>query len=206
MPTLRDRRITLSFSDAVTVLTEACRIAPGGRGAFEARVRHLQRLGLPRRTPDQKMSRIDYGIAELAALATVFRLMAAFMIPVLAVRYVTEQWEALAPFALAGARKALPADYLVRRPIGNGVIAMIDGNALADLGQKGRHDERFVGPLGRIVIADPSTDDLPALIDGAAIMIDSRTYMPIIVKRAAAIAMATDADLMIELDRLRFVG
>ena len=203
MPNARDRRITLSFTDAVTVLMEACGIPAAGRGAFEARVRHLQRLGLPARTPDQKMSRIDYGIAELAALATAFRLMAAFLIPVLAVRYVTEQWDRLAPFALAGAREALPVDYLVRRRVETATIAIIEGNALADLGQKGRLDERFVGPLGRIVIADPASADLPTLIGGAALVIDSRTYMPVIVERFADMAMATDADLLVELDRLR---
>lgn len=203
MPNARDRRITLSFTDAVTVLMEACAIPASGRRAFAARVRHLQRLGLPARTADQKMSRIDYGIAELAALATAFRLMAAFLIPVLAVRYVTEQWNQLAPFALAGAREALPADYLVRRRVGAATIAIIEGNALADLGQKGRLDERFVGPLGKIVIADPADADLPALIGGAALVIDSRTYMPVIVERFAGMSLATDIDLLVELDRLR---
>lgn len=203
MPTARDRRITLTFTDAVTVLMDACGIPPAGRKAFEARVRHLQRLGLPARTSDQKMSRIDYGIAELAAFATAFRLMAAFLIPVLAVRYVTERWDQLAPFALAGAREALPADYLIRRRVEACAIAIFEGNALADLGQKGRLDERYVGPLGRIVVADPASADLAAMTGGAALLIDSRTYMPLIVERVADLALATDADLMGELDRLR---
>lgn len=151
------------------------------------------------------MARIDYGIAELAALATALRLMAAFLVPTLAVRFVTERWSDLAPFALAGARDVIPAEYLSRRPLRSGTIAVIEGNALADLGQKGRHDERNAGPLGNIVIVHADATDLPALIQGAGAFVDSQTYMPVIVSRSVALAMATDADLAVELDRLRFV-
>ncbi len=204
MPPSPNRAINLTFSGAITVLMEACAIPPTARAAFDARVRHLQRLGVPTRAPAQRMSRIDYGIPEFAALATAFRLMAAFMIPALAARYVTERWGELAPFALAGARSVLPADYLSRRPIDNKTVAIIAGNALADLGQKGRHDERYVGPLGDISIVEPDTLRWSALADGAGLLLDSRTYMPAIVTHAAELAMATDADLAQELDRLRF--
>lgn len=199
-----DRPINLSFSQAVTVLMEACAVPPSGRTAFEARVRHLQRLGVPAHGPDQRSGRIDYGITELAAFATAFRLMAAFLVPTLAARYVNECWVQLAPFALAGAREVLPDEYLSRRPILSGTIALIEGNALADLGQKGRHDERNTGPLGKIVIIHADATDLASRVQGAGLVVDSRAYMPIIVARSAEVAMATTADLADELDRLRF--
>ncbi len=175
-----------------------------GRKAFEARIRHLQRLGVPTRSADAKMSRIPYGIAELAMLATILRLMAAFMIPALAVRYVNECWSELAPFNLAGARNVLPAEYLARRPMNDGTVAVFEGNALAELGQKGRNDERYVGVLGNVVIMGSDAGDLASVANGAGLVIDSRSYMPVIVTRTATIAMATDADLATELDRLRF--
>lgn len=200
----RDRPIALSFTDALNVLMNACSVPRTGRTAFEARVRHLQRLGLPARGPDDHGARIAYGIPELAGLATAFRFMAAFLPPALAVRYVVERWADLAPFVLAGAREALPASYLMRRSIGNGTIAIIAGNALADLGHKGRHDERNAGPLGRLVIVGSDEPDIISIVGGAGLLIDSRTYMPALVTTVAACATATDADLADELDRLRF--
>lgn len=198
------RAINLSFSQAVTVLMDACGVELSGRSAFEARVRLLQRIGVPPRTPEQRMSRIDYGISELAALATAFKLMAAFMTPALAARYVTEHWHVLAPFALAGARDAFPSGYLARRPITVGSIAVFEGNALADMGQKDRHDPRYAGSLGRVTITDAAK--LAALAYGAGLLIDSSAFMPVIVSKAAKLAMATDADLAAELDMLRFSG
>ena len=206
MQTSRDLAINLSFSDAVTVLMEACCVPPPVRKAFEARIRHLQRLGIPARPADERNSRITYGIVELAMLATTFRLMAAFMIPVLAVRYVNERWAELAPFTLAGARDVLPEAYLARRPMTGGTVAVIEGNALADLGQKGRLDERYAGALGEVLVVDADTRDIVLRVRGAGTVIDSRTYMPVIVTRTVELAMATDADLAMELDRLRFVA
>ncbi len=200
----RDRAIALTHAQAIVVLMAACDIPVSARTAFEARVRQLQRLGVPGRAPDAGRARISYGIAELAALATAFRLMSAFLNPALAARYVTERWSDFAPFALAGARNALPAGYLLRRQLGNGTIALIEGNALADLGQKGRHDERNTGPLGSVTIVDADAAGIPSLLHGAGVVIDSRTYMPVLVTRVAEIAIATDVDLAEELDRLRF--
>lgn len=200
----RDRAISLPFSDAVTVLMEACRVRPEGRTAFEARIRHLQRLGVPGRGPGQSRGRLHYGIAELAALATAIRLMTAFMAPTLAARYVVERWAELAPFALAGAERALPVDYLARRPIRNGPIAVFEGNALADLGQKGRHEARYLGPLGAVTIIGDSSGDVSSAADGAGLILDSRIYMPGVVAGSVARSMATGAELAVELDRLRF--
>lgn len=196
------RAINLSFSNAVTVLMIACEVPPSGRSAFEARIRLLQRSGVPVRTPDQRMSRIDYGIAELAALATAFKLMAAFMTPALAARYVTERWQQLAPFALAGARDAFPPDYLFRRPISTGSIAVFEGNALADMGQKERHDPRYAGELGNVTVTNAAC--LAPLANKVGVFIDSSTFMPAIVTHAVEVAMATDAELATELDMLRF--
>lgn len=200
------RAINLSFADAITVLLEACMLPPSARTALDARIRHLQRLGVPARSPDQRMSRLAYGIAELAALATAIRLMTAFMVPTLAARYVTERWDELAPFNLAGAREVLPADYLARRPITCGTIAIIEGNALADLGQKGRHDERYVGKLGSIVIVNDDAIGFAAIKHCSGLFLDSRAYMPTIVTRSIELGLATEADLASELDRLRFVA
>ncbi len=180
-------------------------LPPSARTALDARIRHLQRLGVPARSPDQRMSRLAYGITELAALATAIRLMTAFMVPTLAARYVTERWDALAPFNLAGARDVLSADYLMRRPITCGTIAIIEGNALADLGQKGRHDERYVGKLGDILIVDDAID-IALVTLSAGLILDSRAYMPTIVNRSIELSLGTEADLASELDRLRFVG
>lgn len=204
MPNPRSRAITLSFSQTVTVLMEACAIPSDGRTAFEARVRQLQRLGVPKRSSTKARGRHDYGIAELAALATAARLMAAFMVPTLAARYVIERWNELAQFALAGADEALSTDYRARRPLRGGPIAVFEGNALADLGRRGRHDDRYVGELGRVILAQADATELQETTGGAGVIIDGRTFMPVLVTRFAELTMATDAELSLELDRLRF--
>lgn len=183
---------------------DACDVSPAGRSAFEARLRLLQRTGVPARTPAQRMTRIDYGIAELSAFAIAFKLMSAFMTPALAARYVTERWHQLAPFVLAGARDALPSDYLVRRPVTACSIAVFEGNALNDMGQKERHDTRYGGALGRVTITDAI--GLAEREYNAGLFIDSSAFMPAIVTHAVKLAMATEADLADELDRLRFAG
>ena len=182
----------------------ACGIAPSARTAFDARIRQLQRLGVPQRD-DANTGRIDYGVAELAGLATAVRLMAAFMVPSLAARYVTERWAVLVPALMAGAGSALPADYVARRSIGETTIFAIAAGALSDLGRQKRHDERYTGALGELVLVDRAA--LPETIDGfggAGLVIDTATYMPVIVDGFAAAAMATNSELAHQLDRLRF--
>lgn len=183
----------------------ACGIDPSARTAFDARIRQLQRLGVPRHDDKRPAGRLDYGIVELGALATAARLMAAFMVPSLAARYVTERWETLAPVLLAGARAALPASYLARRPLGDETIIVVEATALADLGRQGRHDERYTGALGDLMAIDPAVlENAVRKIGGAGIILDATGYMPEIVEGFARETRAAEQELFQELDRLRF--
>ena len=183
----------------------ACGIDPSARTAFDARTRQLQRLGVPRHDDERPAGRLNYGIVELAALATATRLMAAFMVPSLAARYVTERWETLAPVLLAGARAALPASYLVRRPLDDETIIVMEATALADLGRQGRHDERYTGALGDLIAVDPAAlENAVRKIGGTGLILDATGYMPGIVKGFARETMATEQEMSHELDRLRF--
>ena len=183
---------------------EACGIAVDARSAFDARIRHLQKLGVPARG-EGGAGRFRYGIPELAAIATTVRLMDAFMTPALAVRYVTERWSDLAPAALAGARDAMPESYVRRRSIPIATFVVFRANALAMLGKRRQHDERGEEPLGSIRICDEARATAIAdAVDGAGLVLDSRTYMPVIVRRWAELLSATEAELGGELDQLRF--
>lgn len=196
--------LSLRFTDAVTVLMEACGIADGARSPFDARIRHLQRLGVPVRG-DESSNRLRYGIPELAALATAVRLMDAFMAPALAARYVTERWNVLAPFALAGAGEALPSGYVARRSVPSATFAAFRASALAMLGKRQLHDERGEEPLGAIRICDEARPAaITDAVEGAGIILDSRVYMPVILRRWAEFLSATEAELGSELDRLKF--
>lgn len=199
-----DALLSLTFSQAVTLLIEACDLKTAKRSAVEARIKQLQRAGMPGRYPGAPADRPHYGIPELAAFATAFQLMNAFMVPALAARYVTEKWSELASFALVGAEAALPRAYLQRRPIKSAALALFQANALADLGHKGAHGERYAGPLGdiRVVQIDHNLPD--AFRNG--LHLDSRDYMPVVIARFAEMTMATDAELCVELDRLRFLA
>ena len=198
------QRLSLSFSDALIVLMDACGLAPGARTAFDARVRQLQRLGVPARGLGEG-GRLRYSIPELAALATAMKLMDAFMVPALAARYVTERWATLAPFILAGAEEALPESYLARRTIAPESFAVFGSNALATMGKRHRHDERYVEPLGSVRVVDEKRAAIiTAALGGAGLVLDSRSYMPTIVREWVERLSATDAELGMELDRLKF--
>lgn len=197
--------LSLSFGDSIVVLMMACGIAPDARGPFEARIRHLQRLGIPDRAGDA-MYRLHYGIAELAAFATTVRLIDAFMAPALAVRYVTERWSDLAPLVLAGASEVLPPAYLIRRSVGLDSFAVFRASALASLGKRGEDGEHHDEMLGRIRICDGArAETIVEALGGAGLVLDSRTYMAVIVEEWAGRLSATDAELGIELDRMRFL-
>lgn len=196
--------LSLTFSDSITVLSEACGLPEGARTAFDARVRQLQRHEVPARDSDAS-SRIRYGIAELAALGTATKLMDAFMVPALAARYVVERWAELAPCMLGGARAAIPASYLARRSIPTESFAVFGSNALATMGKRHRHDERYVEPLGTVRVVDEKHAAAAAALGGAGLVLDSRTYMPTIVLKWADRLSATEAEVSSELDRLRFL-
>lgn len=196
--------LSLTFSQAVTLLIEACDLQTARRSAVEARIKQLQRAGVPGRFPGTSADRPHYGIPELSAFVTAFQLMNAFMVPTLAARYVTEKWSELASFALAGAKPALPSAYLERRPITSATIALFQANALAELGHKGAHGERYAGPLGDIKIVQIDHILPDAFRNG--LHLDSRDYMPVVITRFAEMTMATDAELCVALDRLRFLA
>lgn len=203
MPAAPTPRLTLRYAQAVTVLMAACRIDPTARTAFEARIRQLQRLGVPPRV-DRQESGPTYGLAELAAFATAIRLMAAFMVPSLAARYVTESWGTLAPALLAGARGALSESYVARRPLIDETVIVVAASALDDLGRQGRHDERYGGALGEVVLLSPSSAiEAVGKLDGG-VVIDTTTFMPILLAGFVEATIATEQNAAHELDLLRF--
>jgi hypothetical protein len=196
-------RLTLRYAQAVTVLMAACGIDPAARSAFAARVRQLQRLGVPPYR-EGRTDRPAYGLAELTAFATAVRLMAAFMVPSLAARYVIECWPTLAPALLAGAREALPVSYIARRPLGDETVVVIAPSALHDLGRQGRHDERYAGTLGDIAVLSPASAIDAARHMGGGVVLDTTAFMPKLVAGFVDAAIATEQDTMRELDLLRF--
>lgn len=197
--------MALRHAHAIQILMTACGIDSFARTAFDARIRQLQRLGVPRRDDAIPTARIEYGIVELASLATAVRLTAAFMVPSLAARFVLERWTVLVPALIAGARPSLPTDYVARRSIGGATMIAIAAGALSDLGRQKRFDERYNGALGELVLIDRvGLADTIDKLGGAGLVIDTATYMPAIVTGFAAAAMPTSHELAYELDRLRF--
>ncbi len=73
------------------------------------------------------------------------------------------------------------------------------------MGQKGRHEERYVGPLGSVTVVEDLVSVISAAA-GAGLILDSTSYMATLILRFADATMATDPDIAFELDRLRFAG
>jgi hypothetical protein len=198
--------IRLGYEEATTLLMEALVQPESARSAFQARIRQLQRIGLLKKPDSKAYERFSYGLVELAALATAFRLMAAFMLPIVAVRYVSERWADFLPALVAG----LGSDYAHSRwdegqPFDVSFVA-IEGVALARLGQKAASDTRYDGPLGQ-VSCHPDNDALGKLWSETTpqgILVDTRPYMAALIAKLAAVETVSDEQIADEIDRLRF--
>lgn len=204
MPESADRAVEMSFPETTDVLMAACGAEPGARSAFAARVRHLQRLGLPPRGGLPANARLVYGLAEMAAIATAFRLMDAFLLPTIASRYVLERWTELTPWLVAGAVDELPAGYAVRRPLTGGRHLVLQGSALAELGRKAAHEGRYDGRLGKVSLhGDAVAAVIAAAAGGAGTVVDSASFMPALVAAMRRKPDVSAEHLVHELDRLR---
>lgn len=199
--------IRLGYEEATTLLMEALGQSEGARSAFQARIRQLQRIGLLKKPDGKAYERFSYGLVELAVLATAFRLMAAFMLPIVAVRHLNERWADFVPALLSGMGEQGSSRWDSDPPSAAPFVA-IEGTALARLGQKGASDTRYDGPLGAIhcVAASDHVDTVWKAAAAQGVLVDARTYMAPLVTKLAGLEMVSSRQLADEIDRLRFSG
>lgn len=204
MTKLTDRAFALSFAQAIPVLLKACGLRADARLALAARIRQLQRLGLE--TPGTPSSRKPgYGLLELAELATAVQMMAAFVMPKFASRYLIEQRSEFLPFYLAGALNAVPDAWREQRRLSDKCYALLPRTALADLGKTASRDKKYAGELGKVLLfSDCSLADVSTATGGAGVILDSSVFMPALVRAALNAAFATEEELGWELDRIYF--
>lgn len=157
---------------ALEILRDACRLNEEGEAALQARVRQLIEMGVTGLTRDTAHARHKYGLTELAQLAVSIVLMNAQLQPAVAARVVREGWGALVPFVLSGIGDLLPERFRRLRPIDGGPHAIVEGNALAQLGRKSVRDARGGGPLPTIIVFGDRKDALDASEES-----DSGTYI-----------------------------
>ena len=200
--------IVLDFGEAVRILMVALKIEPTARSAFTARVRQLQRMGLLKREGARAYERFRYGVPELALLATAFRMMSAFMLPILAVRYLTERSKDIVPALVAAldeedARNRFRGETSARVP-----ILTIEGIALSRLGQKTASDSRYDGPLGKVVAASENAKLASVLGETMtdSVMIDARSFMPSLVREVRMLDYVSNEQIADDVDRLRFMA
>lgn len=198
--------IQLDFNEVIRVLMLALEIDPAARSAVQARVRQLQRMGLSKRSGGRAYERFTYGLVELATLATAFRLMAAFVLPIVAVRFLTERWADFVPALVSGVAHIDGADQPNVGETDSGPLVAIEGVALSRLGQKAATDSRYDGPLGRIDRHAGSAilDDVFGTAMVGGVVIDTRTYMAGLISALAALDFVSTAQIADEIDRLRF--
>ena len=196
--------IRLGYEEATTLLMEALEQPEGARSAFQARIRQLQRIGLLKKPNGKAYERFSYGLVGLAALATAFRLMAAFILPIVAVRHINERWADFVPALLSGIGEQGRSRWDHTPPAGRFVA--IEGTALARLGQKGASDTRYDGPLGAIRCIGDS-DPVETIWNASAaqgVLIDTRAYMAPLVAKLGDLETVSSRQLADEIDRLRF--
>ncbi|CAN5598402.1 hypothetical protein BH10PSE14_BH10PSE14_35220 [soil metagenome] len=198
--------IQLDFNEAIRILMLALEIDPAARSAVQARVRQLQRMGLSKRPEGRAYERFTYGLLELATLATAFRLMAAFVLPIVAVRLLTERWADFVPALVSGVADADVEYEWGAGETDQGPLIAIEGVSLSRLGQKTATDSRYDGPLGRIDrhAGNAMMDDVFGATMVGGVVIDTRSYMVGLAGNLAALDFVSTAQIADEIDRLRF--
>lgn len=110
-------------------------------------------MGLPKREGGRTYERFSYGLPELARLSMAFRMMSAFMLPIVAVRYRTERLPDIVPGLIAALDEGDTRDRWDSGPAARLPIVAIEGVALSRLGQKAASDSRYDGALGKVLAA-----------------------------------------------------
>ena len=200
--------IRLEFSEAVRILMVALEIEPTARSAFISRVRQLLRMGLLKREGGRTYERFSYGLPELARLAMAFRMMSAFMLPIVAVRYLTERWSDIVPSLVSALDGGDADDRWGGEPPARVPMVAIEGVALSRLGQKAASDSRYDGPLGRVLAVAENAEIASVLgemmTDG--MMVDARSFMPGLVHELRALDYVSGEQIADDVDRLRFMA
>lgn len=124
-------RVELGYRQVEAVCAAVAGVPADKRGAFKARLRHLQTLGFPPGTNTGKGRRAAYSISNLLQLAIAMELAQAGVGPLRTVRLVMNSWRSLADAIVKGAGTR---DVWVVRP-----AALIEGAGDAD----GRYVDAF---------------------------------------------------------------
>lgn len=189
--------IWMPFGMAMETLKRAVALPDQSDTALEARVRQLSTMGVPRLKRSAANARLRYGITEVAQLAVALVLINGRMTPATAARYVTERWDVFAPATIAGVGIAHR-----RWPDRAGPYVVIEGNALATLGQRGVRD-KTPEPLASTEAHATSAKAGSAMEAMAtASWVNTRRFMPAIVDMFAEHAVVQE-DIWDSLDRLR---
>jgi hypothetical protein len=200
----RPRSVQLPFGEALWIVSQACELPGSALSALDARIRQLQKNGITARRANEKFVHLKYGLVEIAGLATAIRLMSAFMAPQVAARYVSERWPQIAPALISGIGTAAPVGWHETRPAIGGRYLVFAGAALAEMGRKAASEGRYDWSLGNVQAVENVDAAAVASAAGAAgVILDTGTYMPIIVRQIASLPMITDDDILQEMDLMR---
>jgi len=195
--------VLLSPKIAIEILRDACGLNEEGESALKARVRQLIDMGVTGMTRETAHARHRYGLTEIAQLAVAIALVNAQVQPSAAARIVREGWPQLVPFAIAGIGNLLPERFRRLRPGGGGPHAIIEGNALVQLGKKSVRARRGGGELPRIhVLADAGAMPEVAGPSDSGTYLNSKRFMSRIFELMVPHAEAPE-DIWNSLTRLR---
>jgi hypothetical protein len=98
----------------------------------------------------------------------------------------------LVPALIDGIDRALLREICAVVPAGNRSLVLIEGIALAQLGQKSANDKRYDGPLGRIVRVGPDGVDEAGRAISSGLLLDTRSFMLRLIKGLKASAAMSD--------------
>lgn len=186
-------------------MAQACALPGPALSALDARIRQLQKQGITARRENEKFVRLEYGLVEIAGLATGIKLLSAFMAPTVAARYVSECWPQVAPALVAGIGDAAPNAWHETRPAIGGRYLVFAGAALNEIGRKAASEGRYDWPLGSVrSFADADVAAVASAAGGAGVILDTAVYMPSVVRQISCMPMVTEDDIVEELNLIRW--
>lgn len=185
--------VEIGFTDVLDVLTHVFNIPKNGRKALTSRLKHLQGKSFPPGVNVGRGGRVRYDADAVMGVVLVMALASAFIPPNQAVDLVRTHWDGWRELLRSAARARLNTTGSDDRS--DEMVAVIESNALADLGGATPAEGRSAGLRGTLAFRAAPRAEAGAgdpTRRGAATLVDVAAFLA---RAAPAIAVSAQRDV-----------
>lgn len=182
--------IEIKFNDLLDVLSRVFDIPEDGRKALTSRLKHLQGKSFPPGVNVGRGGRVHYDIDAVMGVVLVMALTSAYIPPNQGVELVRSNWIGWRELLSAAARARLRPQPWSEQPTEE-MVAIIESNALADLGAATPSEGRSAGLRGALAFRKSVRGDGAlgnGLGRGAATIVDVPAVLAVAAPAIAAVA------------------